>query len=70
MYKELIISFLIFLTPIAVVEQYRKNNIHQVTYLIATNEEFIFEIKNCLEEDNLASQKKYCSSDENIFRDF
>ena len=66
MYKELIITFLIFLTPIAIVEQYRTNNIHQVTYLIAANEEFSFEIKNCWEENNLASQKEYCSSDENF----
>ena len=70
MYKELIITFLIFLTPIAVVEQYRKNNIHQVAYLINANEEFSFEIKNFWKKKNLASHKEYCSSDKNVFHDF
>ncbi|KGF91112.1 hypothetical protein EU94_0597 [Prochlorococcus marinus str. MIT 9123] len=69
--KELIITFLIFLTPIAVVEQYRKNNIHQFAYLINANEEFSFEIKNFWgKKKNLASHKEYCSSDKNVFHDF
>ena len=70
MYKELIITFVIFLTPIAVVEQYRKNNINQINYLITTNERFNFEIKNFWKKKMVATHKEYCSSDKNIFHYF
>ena len=70
MYKRLIITILIFLTPIAIIEQYRKNNIQEITYLITTNEEFSYERKNCWEENDLVSQQEYYSSDKNIFHNF
>ena len=44
------------------------NNNHQLTNLIfETNEHNSVEIKNCWEEGDLASQKRYCSSKEKLF---
>ena len=41
------------------------NNLHQIDNLFEANEKKIIKIKNCLEED-LLSQKQYCSSTKNF----
>ena len=44
-----------------------KNHLQPIdNYLFAANEEKNITIKNCLEED-LLSQKRYCSSNKNFF---
>ena len=43
-----------------------KNHLHRIDNLFAANEEKNITIKNFLEED-LLSQKRYCSSNKNFF---
>ena len=81
MYKKTIFTLLLFLAPIGIVEQYKKdsslriinyeynmikkNHLHQIDDLFKANEKKNITIKNCLEED-LLSQKQYCSSSKNF----
>ena len=81
MYKKTIFTLLLFLAPIDIVEQYKKdsshrtinyqynmikkNHLHQIDDLFEANEEKKITIKNCLAEDFL-SQKRYCSSSKNF----
>ena len=73
---------LFFLTPIAFIEQQKKNNSYQIInnkydmieknnlHLINSffeDDENRIELKNCWEEGDLLSQKRYCSSNEIIF---
>ena len=44
----------------------KKNHLHQIDDLFKANEEKNITIKNFLEED-LLSQKRYCSSSKKIF---
>ena len=44
----------------------KNNHLHQIDYLFKANEEKNITIKNCLEED-LLSQKRYCSSSKKFF---
>ena len=44
----------------------KKNHLHQIDYLFKANEEKNITIKNFLEED-LLSQKRYCSSSKKFF---
>ena len=43
----------------------KKNHLHQIDDLFKANEKKNITIKNCLEED-LLSQKQYCSSSKNF----
>ncbi len=43
----------------------KKNHLHQIDDLFKVNEKKNITIKNCLEED-LLSQKQYCSSSKNF----
>ncbi len=81
MYKKTIFTLLLFLTPIGIIEQHKKNgspqiinyeyhmikknHLHQKDDLFKANEEKNITIKNCLAEDFL-SQKRYCSSSKNF----
>ena len=82
MCKKTIFNLLIFLVPIGIIEQHKKdrspriinyeynmikkNHLHQIDDLFKANEEKKITIKNCLEED-LLSQKRYCSSSKKFF---
>ena len=44
----------------------KKNHLHQIDDLFKANEEKNITIKNCLDED-LLSQKRYCSSNKKFF---
>ena len=82
MYKKTIFTLLLFLAPIGIIEQHKKdsspriinyeynmikkNHLHQIDDLFKANEEKKITITNCLEE-NLLSQKRYCSSSKNFF---
>tara|TARA_B100000073_G_scaffold47639_1_gene35150 strand:- start:2163 stop:2423 length:261 start_codon:yes stop_codon:yes gene_type:complete len=86
MYKKALISFLIFLAPIAWIEQNKKekyyqtktkqlemtekNNHNLVDLLFEPNKETSIEVKDCWEEGDLASQKRYCSSEKKYFHIF
>ena len=86
MFKKIIITLLIFFAPIAVIENHKKekssqihiknsdmikkNNLKLVESLFDANEENSIEIKNCWEEGDLESQKRYCSSNDNFFQNF
>ena len=59
MYKKTIFTLLLFLAPIGIVEQYKKDSSLRII-----NYEYNM-IKNRLEED-LLSQKQYCSSSKNF----
>ena len=83
MYKKIIFTLLFFLAPIAFVEQLKndsssqiinnkfnlikKNNLHLKDNFFEDDENRI-ELKNCWEEGDLLSQKRYCSSNENFFQ--
>ena len=83
MYKKTIFTLLLFLAPIALIEQNKDNNLFQINSnkyvrigndnyqiidtLFEANEENSIEIKNCWEEGDLLSQKRYCSSNETYF---
>ena len=43
----------------------KKNHLHQIDDLFKANEKNNITVKNCLEED-LLSQKQYCSSSKNF----
>ena len=82
MYKKTIFTLLLFLAPIGIIEQHKKESspriinyeynmikkyhLHQIDDLLKANEEKKITIKNCLEE-NLLSQKRYCSFSKKIF---
>ena len=84
MSRKIIITFLIFFTPIAIIEQYKKDksseiaieefnsksNFHQLDRLLDNNNKNSIEIKSCWEKGDLASQKRYCSSAENFWNNF
>jgi len=81
MYKKTIFNLLLFLASIGIIEQHKKdsspriinyeynmikkNHLHQIDDLFQANEKNNITIKNCLEED-LLSQKQYCSSSKNF----
>ena len=83
MYKKTIFTLLLFLAPIAFIEQAKhdsssqvnsnknvkidNDNYHLVDRLFEANEENSIELKNCWEEGDLLSQKRYCSSKEEYF---
>ena len=83
MYKKTIFTLLLFLAPIALIELNKDNNLFQINSnkyvrigndnyqiidtLFEANEENSIEIKNCWEEGDLLSQKRYCSSNEKYF---
>ena len=81
MYKKTIFTLLLFLTPIAFIEQIKydnssqvnqyvkigNDNYHLINTLFEGNEENSIEIKSCWEEGDLLSQKRYCSSNEKYF---
>jgi len=76
MYKKTILTLLLFLAPIGIIEQHKKNrspriinyeynmieknNLHQIVNLFETNEEKNIKLRNCGEE-YLLSRKRYCS---------
>ncbi len=82
MYKRIFITFLIFFAPIALVEQHKntessklamkkfnmieKTNLYFVDSIFEANKENSIEIRNCWEEGDLPSQKRYCSSSDNF----
>lgn len=86
MYKKTLFTLLLFLSPIALVEQPKKNsssqiisnkyntieknNLHLIDSLFEIDEFNSIEIKNCWEEGDLLSQKRYCSSNEKFFDNF
>jgi len=86
MYKKIILNLFLFLTPIAFIEQIKNGNFNQIISneyvrlghinhnlidrLFEADEENSIEIKNCWEEGDLLSQKRYCSSIENYFQNF
>ena len=81
MYKKTIFTLLLFLAPIGIIEQHKKdsspriinyeynmikkNHLHPIDDLFKANKKNNITIKNCLEED-LLSQKQYCSSSKNF----
>ena len=81
MYKKTIFTLLLFVAPIGIIEQHKKNNspriinyeynmikknhLHQIDDLFKANEKKNITIKNCLEED-LLSQKLCFSSSKNF----
>ena len=81
MYKKTLFTLLLFLAPIAFIEQTKNNNssqiisnkyvkidnYHLIDRLFEANEEISIEIKNCWKEGDLLSQKGYCSSNEKYF---
>ena len=83
MYKKTIFTLLLFLAPIAFIEQTKydsssqvnsnkyvkigNDNYHLIDRLFEGNEENSIEIKSCWEEGDLLSQKRYCSSNEKYF---
>ena len=83
MHKKTIFTLLLFLTQLAFIEQIKDNNFSQINSnkyvkngndnyqlidsLFEANAENIIEIKNCWEEGDLLSQKRYCSSYETYF---
>ena len=86
MYQKTIFTLLLFLAPIAFIEQtinsnssqinsnkyfeISNDNYHLIDRLFEANEENSIEIKNCWEEGDLLSQKRYCSSNEKYFHNF
>ena len=86
MYQKTIFTLLLFLAPIAFIEQtinsnssqinsnkyfeISNDNYHLIDRLFEANEENSIEIKNCWEEGDLLSQKRYCSSSEKYFHNF
>jgi len=83
MYKKTLFTLLLFLAPIAFFEQIKHDNSFQINSnkyvkiannnyqlidsLFEGNEENSIEIKNCWEEGDLLSQKRYCLSNEKYF---
>ena len=81
MYKKTIFTLLLFLAPIAFIEQTKYDSSSQVNSnkyvkignynlinrLFEDNEKNSIEIKSCWEEGDLLSQKRYCSSNEKYF---
>ena len=86
MYKKTIFTLLLFLAPIGFIEQSKHKfssqiisdeyvsigniNHHLIDRLFEDNKENNIEIKNCWEEGDLLSQKRYCSSNEKYFHNF
>ena len=86
MYKKNYIYFASVMTPIGIIEQYKKerslqiinyeydiiekNNLHLIDSLFEANEENRITIKKFWEEGNLLSQKRYCSSSKKNFHNF
>ena len=85
MYKKTIFTLLLFLVPIAFIEQLKKDNLSHIiksksdivrinnirtTDSLFEDDENRIEIKNCWEQGDLLSQKRYCSSNENFFQNF
>ena len=55
---------------IAQCDTLEKNNLKEVDFSFDANESNSVEIKNCWEEEDLASQKRYCLSSEKLFHNF
>jgi len=86
MYKKTIFTLILFLVPISLIEQTKqnssseiiskeyemieKNNLHLIDTLFEANDANSIEIKNCWEEGDLLSQKRYCTSNEKVFHNF
>ena len=84
MYKKTIFTLLLFLVPISFIEHLKKDsssqiinkyditekyNLNSIESLFEGDENRI-EIKNCWEEGDLLSQKRYCSTNENVLHKF
>ena len=83
MNKKTVFTLLLFFAPIALIEQTKDDNFSQINSnkyvkvgndnyqlidsLFEAKEENSIEIKNCWEEGDLLSQKRYCSSNESYF---
>jgi uncharacterized membrane protein YjjP (DUF1212 family) len=83
MYKKIIFTLLIFLAPIGIIEQTKKdkylqiiyyeydmiehNKLHQIDNLFEANEKNRITIKNYFKEVDLLSQKRYISLSEILF---
>ncbi len=85
MNKKTIFTLFLFLAPIAFIEQLKKDNLSHIiksksdivkinnirtTDSLFEDDENRIEIKNCWEQGDLLSQKRYCSSNENFFQNF
>jgi len=85
MYKKTLFTLLLFLVPVAFIEQNNQdssseiinneyirigNNNHPIDKFFETNEENSIEIKDCWEEGDLLSQKRYCLSNGEYFHSF
>ena len=80
MYKKIVITFLIFITPVPIVKKHiqnkssqlsiKKNSLHLAELLYDTNEENGIEIDNYWKERDLASQRQHYSYDKNFFNYF
>ena len=86
MYKKTIFTLILFLAPIAFLEQPKqdnssksisnendtigRNNLHLIDSLFEANEENSVEVKNCWEDGDLLSQKRYCLSNGKYFYSF
>ena len=84
--RKIIITFLIFFAPIAFIEQHKtdnssqlaieklnmngKSNFHLSYRLFDINKKNSLEIQSCWEKGDLASQKRYCSTAENLLQGF
>ena len=80
MYRKLIVTFLIFVAPIAIIEQnklsklvieesniFEKDEMHPIDRFFEAIEENSIDIKNCWEDKDLASQKTYCLISKKFF---
>ena len=71
MYKKSIFTLLLFLAPIGIIEKYKKDrSIRIINYEYNMVEENNLTIKDCLEGEDLLSQKRYCSSSKKFFHNF
>ena len=86
MYKKTIFTLFIFLAPMAFIAQTKNDsssqiisneyirvgniNHHLIDRLFEADEKNSIEIKNCWEEGDLLSQKRYCSSSEKYLHNF
>jgi len=86
MYKKTLFTLLLFLAPMAFIEQNKQdsssqiisneyvrignNNSHPIDSLFEANKENSIEIKNCWEEGDLLSQKRYCYSNQKYFHNY
>ena len=85
MNKKTVFTLFLFLAPIAFIEQLKKDNLSHIiksksdivkinnirtTDSLFEDDENRIEIKNCWEQGDLLSQKRYCSTNENVLHKF